>query len=245
MKTAKALLFMMCEYVFIATCVLIAADESESDDELWIAVVVCIAGGMLIINILTIIIISLYCRHHYGVRNVHELVDSLTKAKEKAKTNQTYDSLPKKDAPEKGKEIYDATYTSTGSVTLGASTEPLGDVHNTDNDDYVAVRNTLDNPVESKVSNVNMADVTMKSNPAYKIHADRTEIDDEIYVPPYEVPTKGSAEAAAVYDYASFDAKTTGDSTAVTGADGDSKMEDYPTYGNIDTIKMNTNVVTK
>ena len=90
-----------------------------------------------------------------------------------------------------------------------------------------------------------MADVTMKSNPVYKIHTDRTELASGIYIPPYMATTKESAEPATGYDNASFDAKTTGDSTAVTGADGDSKREDNVPYRNIDIIKMYTNVATK
>ena len=221
-------------------CATIGADESESEDELWITIVACVAGGMLIINVLTIIIISVYCKHHYSVKNVHELVDSLTKGKEKAKTNPTYGPLPKKDATKTRKEVYNVTYTSSGSVTLGGANEPLGDVYTTD-DDYVEVKNAPDNPVDTNVSKADTVNLLMKPNPAYKIHADRTEIDDAVYVPPYETPTQGNAEPAAVYDYASFDAKTTGNAATITVTGAADDIEDYPTYGNIDTSKMHTN----
>lgn len=166
-------------------------------------------------------------------------MDSPTKDKEKAKANPTYGPLPKKDVTETRKEVYNAAYTSSGSVTLDGANEPLGDVHTTD-DEYVEVKNTPDNPVNTNVSNADMVDVLIKHNPAYNIHADRTEIDDAVYVPPYEATAQESAKPATVYDYASFDAKTTGDAaTTVTGAADE--IEDYPTYGNIDTIKMHTN----
>ena len=220
-------------------CVIITADESESEDRLWITIMACIAGGMLIINELTIIIVSLYCKHHHSVKNVHELVDSLTKGKEKAKTNPTYGPLPKKDATETGKKVYIAAYTSSGLVTLGGANEPLGDIYTTD-DDYVVVKNAPDNPVDTDDSNADTVNVLMKPNPTYKIHADRTKIYDAVCVLPYKATVLGSAEPAAVYDYASFDAKTTGNATiTVTGAADE--IEDCPTYRNIDTIKTHTN----
>ena len=136
--------------------------------------------------------------------------------------------------------MYNAAYTSSGSVTLGGANELLGDVYTTD-DDYVAVKNTPDNPVDTNISNADMVNVLMKHNPAYKIHTDRTEIDDAVYVPPHEATAQESAKPATVYDYASFDAKTTGDTTATAVTGAADEIEDYPTYGNIDTIKMHNN----
>lgn len=215
----------------------IATSGNESEDELWMAIVGAVGGGMLIINILTIIIISLYCKHHYSGKNdLKDKLNSPTKASMQ-KANPTYGSLPNKDITEKSREVGNAAYVSSSEL---GGTKPLDDTYTSVDTDYVTVKNPTDNSLYTNTGNVSEADVNLKSNPAYKMHSDRTPVDSAVYAPSYESVTQES-DKPAVYDYASFDAKTASGITtdnSLTGANYSNINN--PTYGNVATGKVNT-----
>ena len=215
----------------------IATGESESEDDFWIIIVAVVVGGMLVINILTVIIISLYCKHRYSVNKDYKLPDNNMNIP--SKTNSAYCSLPTKDAPEKKKETVNATYTpSSEAVTLG-SDKALNDVYDSIDTDYVTVKNTAGDSADNDMTNVTGIDVRMKSNPSYDMHSERTQIESAVYVAPYESTTEDSTKP--VYNYANTSAS---DVTADNGLTGDIELNDIPTYGNVATIKMNTNNTT-
>ena len=210
----------------------IATGGSESEDDFWIIIVGAVGGGMLVINILTVIIISLYCKHRYSVNKDYKLPDNNMNIP--TKTNSTYCSLPTKDASEKKRKVINATYTpSSEAVTLGGD-KALNDVYDSIDTNYIAVKNTADNSADHNMTNVTGIDVRMKSNPSYDMHSDR--IESAVYVAPYESTTEDSTKP--VYNYANTSAS---DVTADNGLSGNVELNNIPTYGNVVTIKMSIN----
>ena len=213
----------------------IATGGSESEDDFCIIIVGAVGGGMLVINILTVIIISLYCKHRYSVNKDYKLpgnnMNSLTK------TNSAYCSLPTKDAPEKKRKVINATNTpSSGAVMLGGD-NALNDVYDSIDTDYIAVKNTAGNSANNDMTNLTRIDVQMKSNPSYDMHSDRNQIESTVYVAPYESTTEDSTKPV-VYNYANTSAS---DVTAENGLTGNIEVNNIPTYGNAAIIKMNAN----
>ena len=211
----------------------IATGGSKSEDDFWIIIVAVVGGGMLVINVLTVITISLYCKHRYSVNKDYKLSDNHMNSQ--TKTNSTHCSLLTKDAPEKRKEVINATYIpSSGAVMLGGD-KALNDVYDSIDTDYVTVKNTTGNSADNNTTNVTGADVQMKSNPSYDMHSDRTQIESAVYVATTEDNTK------PVYNYANTSAT---DVTADNGLTGNIELNDIPTYGSVATITMNTNNTT-
>ena len=191
---------------------------------------------MLVINILTVIIISLYCKHRYSVNKDYKLPDN--KMNSLTKTNSAYCSLPTKDAPEKKKEIINAT--NTVAVTPGGD-KALDDIYNPTDADYVTVKNTATNSADNKMTSVTGADVQMKPNPSYNMHSDRTQIESAVYVAPYKSTTEDSAKPV-VYNYAYTTASGVTTNNGLARVDGNIELNDIPTYGNVAIIKMNSNI---
>ena len=210
----------------------IATGGSESEDDFWIIIVAVVGGGMLVINILTVIIISLYCKHRYSVNKDYVFSDNNMSSW--TRTKPTYHSLSTKDAPQKRKEINNATYIpSSGVITLGGD-KALDDIYNPTDADYVTVKNTADNSADNNMTNVTGTDVQIILNPCYDMHSDMTEIESAVYVVPNESTTEDSTKPA-VYDYAYTTAR---DVTTDNGVTGNIELNDIP---NAATIKVNAN----
>ena len=210
----------------------IATGGSESEDDFCIIIVGAVGGGMLVINILTVIIISLYCKHQYSVNKDYVLPDNNMRSW--TKTKPTYRSLSRKDASEKRKEIINATYIpSSGVITLGGD-KALDDIYNPTDADYVTVKNTADNSAHNNITSVTGTDVQVILNPCYDMHSDTTKIESAVYVVPNELTTEDSTKPA-VYDYAYTTAR---DVTIDNGVTGNIELNDIP---NAATIKVNAN----
>ena len=205
----------------------VATGGSESEDDFLIIIVGAVGGGMLVINILTVIIISLYCKHRYSVNKDYVLPDNNMSSW--TKTIPTYHSLSAKDAPEKRREIINATYIPSSGVITQGGDKAQNDAYNSIGTDCVTVKNTAGNSANNNMMNVTGDDVQIIVNPCYDMHSDTTEIESAVYVVPNELTAEDNTKPA-VYNYAYT---TTRDVTTDNGVTGNIELNDIPNAANI------------
>ena len=139
----------------------------------------------------------------------------------------TYRSLSTKDAPEKRREIINATYIpASGVITVG------GD--KAQNDAYTQLALTVLHSANNNMTNVIGTDVQIIVNPCYDMHSDSTQIESAVYVAPNESTTEDNTKPV-VYDYAYTTAR---DVTTDNGLTGNIELKDI---SNAATIKVNAN----
>ena len=220
--------------------------DSESDDKFYILLVSTVGGGLSSINILTIVIVCLYCKHYRRTKTKEhpKVVNINTPAvvKMPLTLNPAYGSFPDRKPPEVRVETFNAAY-----VTATVSNIKCVSVTHTVTDTEI-VQNT---PNYETIDQVFGADVKLRSNPAYGLFTDRSHHPDEnnqTTDTPSDELTTSNKNKPFLNTGTSVDIDTSVDTTTTdvtangwTRDDGNIMNNTNPTFETATSIKMNVN----